>query len=149
MNLDEKLDKIELKIVKRKYPLSEEVIDAVDIIINDRNLIDMLKEVESGFEEVKEKPLMAGSYSSLMPIEFYNFFISDNSFNRILGCGDCGEIDCWPMEVKVVKNDKVVIWTDFAQPYRRNWNYQNLGTFNFDRKKYDEEINKVEKYLNK
>ena len=44
---------------------------------------------------------------------------SGQSVVALLGC-DCGEVGCWPLEVRIVRSDSLVTWCGFTQPFRQN-----------------------------
>ncbi len=57
----------------------------------------------------------------------------------LLGC-DCGEVGCWPLTAQATVTEQTVMWSDFGQPHRPNWNYDGFGPFTFDRVSYDEAV---------
>jgi len=61
----------------------------------------------------------------------------------LLGC-TCGTEGCWPLHVRIEVSDDVVRWTGFANPYRKQWTYEALGTFEFGRSEYDAAIRVLE-----
>lgn len=135
-------------------------VDVVDICINDRNFIDILREIELPFAEKEGHPDIAGEYMGLSPKEV--FFPSKLFLNEpesisiyhwgdktwVLACGGCGEPGCWPLAVKITVTGDQVIWSDFEQPHRgpdskaSHWKYDKLKPFVFDRKQYENELNK-------
>jgi hypothetical protein len=54
----------------------------------------------------------------------------------LLGCADCGEVGCWPLEVCIDVDDAVVTWRSFRQPHRPDRDYTGLGPFRFDAAAY-------------
>lgn len=68
---------------------------------------------------------------------------SANSANSgpipLLGC-NCGELGCWPLEARVLVDDNLVTWQDFAQPHRPKRDYGSFGPFTFHRTQYDQAV---------
>jgi hypothetical protein len=54
----------------------------------------------------------------------------------LLGCG-CGEVGCSPLMARVTVTEDTVIWDEFEQPTRPEWDYDGLGPFTFDRSEYE------------
>ncbi|MFT3899421.1 MAG: hypothetical protein QM728_04135 [Gordonia sp. (in: high G+C Gram-positive bacteria)] len=114
-------------------------------LIDGELLVDIVKrfEVGRGFDP-------AGAYGGLIP-EFYDFgpladfFLtgfpaesteSDAVRIPVLGCGDCREWGCWPLECAVTVDADAVTWDAFAQPHRPAWDYTGFGPFRFDGVEY-------------
>jgi hypothetical protein len=140
------LDKIKL-IVK-----TNDGHDYVDIYINDKRLVEILKEIE-----LQYNANIAGGYKGLptnvvflpsrhfldKPHQWYDY---DGKVS-VLEC-ECGCAGCWDFNVKITLEDDKVIWSDFEQPHRGvnsaggYWNYDKLEPFVFDRKQYEAELSK-------
>ncbi len=60
----------------------------------------------------------------------------------VLGC-TCGIVQCWFLQVRVQILSDLVIWSEFGQFYRPHWQY-GLGPFTFDRRQYEEELNRAD-----
>ncbi len=140
------MDTLHFEIGKREDP-AEGLVDAVDIFINERDLIDLTKEVELPFASRDGNPDLAGSYVGL-PIEAI-FMPSRRLLGEpeegwddwegmisVFGCG-CGVVGCWPLHVRITVQNDVVVWDDFKQPHRRRWRHDRLGPFVFERKEYE------------
>jgi len=54
----------------------------------------------------------------------------------LLGCCDCGEPGCWPLEVRILVADTTVTWRSFRQPHRPDRDYSGFGPFRFDAAAY-------------
>lgn len=90
----------------------------------------------------------AGGYGGLIPSQFdfgdltgYFLGTAQDQFPEpgrayLLGCGECGEVGCWPLEVGIVLSGDTVTWTDFGQPHRPERDYTAFGPFTFDKKQY-------------
>lgn len=140
------MDTLHFEIGKREDP-AEGLVDAVNIFINERDLIDLTKEVELPFASRDGNPDRAGSYVGL-PIEAI-FMPSRRLLGEpeegwddwegmisVFGCG-CGVVGCWPLHVRITVQNDVVVWDDFKQPHRRRWRHDRLGPFVFERKEYE------------
>jgi hypothetical protein len=124
------------------------LIDSVDIFVNDRNLVDIVREVELPFAARGGKPRLAGTYIGLLaedvflpsprllgePVKFYDYD-SSNGKIAVLGCV-CGDVGCWPFRVRIELREDVVIWDGFEQPHQPKWRYDQTNPFVFDRTQY-------------
>jgi hypothetical protein len=54
----------------------------------------------------------------------------------LLAC-DCGEPGCWDFVAAVKVNEDTVLWSEFAQVHRPQWDYGGFGPFEFDRMEYE------------
>jgi hypothetical protein len=94
----------------------------------------------------------AGGYGGLIP-DYFNFgdlvdyFLGQGETQYpapgracLLGCGDCGEVGCWPLEASIVVDEQTVAWLDFAQPFRQERDYSAFGPFVFDRAQYAQAV---------
>ena len=141
------MDVIRFEIGEREDPANG-LVDAVEIFVNDRNLTDVLREVELPFAAREGKPDLAGRYVGLPPEEiylpsprlfgdpatYYDYDYLDGKI-AVLGCV-CGEVGCWPFRVRITLREDVVVWDGFEQPHRRTWRYDELRPFVFDRTQY-------------
>jgi len=130
--------------------------DEVEIYINDRNLIEILREIELPYEKAEGHPDLAGGYIGL-PLEDVAWpskhFLGDPTYaifrygekTEVLIC-PCGTPGCWPFLVKITVGDGKVIWSDFEQPHREKdygrglWTYETLKPFVFDQAQYIAEL---------
>jgi hypothetical protein len=108
-----------------------------------------LSEIVEAFERERHfEP--AGGYGGLIP-EWFNYGALDKYFlgehendsyfhrvNRVylLGCGECGDAGCWPLEARVRAEEKSVVWDSFEQPHRKGRDYSGFGPFVFDAEQY-------------
>jgi hypothetical protein len=104
-------------------------------------------EREHGFDPV-------GGYGGLIPRWFKygrldEYFLGEfdvNSYFRkmgriyLLGCGDCGEVGCWPLLARVSVAPTEVLWDSFEQPHRQQRDYSKLGPFRFRAEQYREAV---------
>lgn len=108
--------------------------------INDKSLVDIIKEIEQKWDSK-----IAGAYDGIRPIFLYEELSEKSSFfhnskPRILEC-DCGTDGCWSLLIEIKENESTIEWLNFEQIFRDNWNY-NLH-FEFDKKEYENAINKL------
>jgi hypothetical protein len=125
----------------------------VNIFINGRNLIDMVREVELPFATAEGSACIAGAYMglpksvALSPSQQLlgrpeEGFQGKGGRTCLLICSECGESICWPLQAKVIITDTEIIWTHFIQPYRAStdqksiWKYEEFGPFRFSKQQY-------------
>ena len=112
-----------------------------------------LPEIVAAFEREQHfEP--AGGYGGLIP-EWFKYGALDKYFlgdlendsyfagmNRVylLGCGDCGEVGCWPLKARVRAEGESVVWDCFEQPHRKGRDYSRFGPFVFDAEQYREAL---------
>lgn len=141
------VDVIRFEIGERVDP-SEGAVDAVDIFVNGRNLVEIVREAERPFRAREGRPDRVSDYVGLSPEETFltsprllgeptTFYDHDSAEGKIavLGCG-CGDVGCWPFRVRIKPQEDVVIWDGFEQPHRPAWRYDDLRPFVFDRSQY-------------
>lgn len=143
------MDQISLNVLKTK-----EGMENVQIIINDENLIEVLKRIEIQYDKK-----IAGQYIGLLPEVVFSpsrHFLGITNENldyhddksAILIC-ECGVAGCWDFIVKITISDETVTWSDFEQPHRGPesasgyWNYKSLIPFVFDRRQYESQLTKI------
>ena len=128
---------LELRVV----PVGDNV-SALVPAIDGESLIDLVAAFESrrGY-----KP--SGGYAGIIPAHFnfgdltrYYEAREDRQWPKpqhawVLGC-DCGEVGCWPLTVRITVTADQVIWSDFGQDHRPNWDYTGFGPFAFERQQY-------------
>jgi len=155
------MDRIAFAIVKSSHGTVHEGEDVVDIFVNGRNIIDIIKAVELPFAEREGHPDTAGGYEGLpadivflpsrhlldQPDEAYEY----GGRISILECDSCGYPGCWPFIVRVTVDADRVTWSDFENYHRgregpaqhaeeRQWKYDLLKPLVFDRKQYESEL---------
>lgn len=145
----QQMDKLEFKIQNKINDSYE--IQAVTILVNGQNLIDLLKVYELPFAKKEGSEDIAGGYDGLTPEKLLNHLtdpdeidIDENNKVSILEC-KCRCDGCWPMQIKVVELADKIIWTDFEQPHRTIdhhcfWDYTKFGEFSFDTQNYKEQL---------
>jgi hypothetical protein len=127
-------------------PLSgDEPVPSIVPIVNGVRLTALVEQFE---RERDYEP--AGGYAGIVPSHF-NFgpldlyFLatsSDNLFadkHWVLGC-ECGEVGCWPLEARIVTNEREVVWDQFNQPFRSERDYSSFGPFRFNYDQYRQTV---------
>ena len=65
----------------------------------------------------------------------HGFLNAPKTKSLLLEC-TCGITDCWFLLADIHVGDDVVTWSNFEQ-FHREWSYDGLGSFTFDRDSYD------------
>ncbi len=141
------MDLIRFEIERTEYPAWGPV-DAVGIFINGRDLVDLTREIEIPSADRAGNPHLAGDYAwlpaktifppsrRLMGEPDWRYDTGGGGIS-VLGCGGCGDVGCWPLQVRIEVRDDVVRWNGFRQPHRSGWDYSGMGPFVFDREAYE------------
>lgn len=121
--------------------------DEIAILINGRNLIELVAEVEAPFAAAED--LQPGMYSGLtahilgLPSDYLLGRAIKGDKVDLLCCGDCGMSSCWGMRARITMLDDRVVWEAFEHTQctdrlgeTRFWDYGQLGPFVFDKKAY-------------
>ena len=143
------MDKLSFKWKRVTYDADDEATMTGQIFINDKSLIDLVKQVELPMAAANNEEGIAGAYAPLTLDDLHEELCADNGNEHkskqvtLLGC-TCGIVDCWPLKAKVEQSENLVIWYGFSNPYR-NWNYDNLGPFVFDKNQYEYALERLEK----
>jgi hypothetical protein len=131
----------------------------VRLLVDDRDLAELVREVELPHARAEGAPGIAGAYAGLAPSQLSgglrrHFFGGDGSDlacgprdkTVLLGC-DCGEPGCWPLMARIEVDGDVVVWSDFEQPHRHGWTYDGLGPLRFAREQYEAALADAERAL--
>ena len=124
----------------------------IKIEVNGVELPELVREAELPSARSNDEEDMAGNYIGLvagyMRIDLAGQFLGgqgtpmfDGSQEKtqLLGCG-CGEVGCSPLMARVTVTDETVIWEEFEQPTRPDWDYDGFGPFTFDRAQYEQAL---------
>lgn len=137
-----------------RYEVKGWVEPAVRIMIDGQDLIDLIRAVELPLAEQEGHPNIAGGYEGLSLSEvappsrrFWGTSEENEGGDKVavLTCADCGEEMCWPFLVRIEVGENYVRWSEFEQPYRKSWSYEELGQFVFDKNKYEQQIASLKK----
>jgi hypothetical protein len=121
----------------------------IEILIDGRLLRDLARDAESESAAQEGHPNLAGKYGGL-PWEVITTGLllgestgiwavlepSQRPHRVPLLLCECGEPGCWPLIATIDVTGDGVIWQDFTQPHRRNWDHSKLGPFTFRRAEY-------------
>ena len=128
----------------------------VRIIINGRELIEIVRDIELPFATREGHADLAGAYSYFGPAitflpsrhflgEPVHSFADADGRIYLLSCA-CGVPACWPLLAHVELREGTVVWRDFRQPYRGphvkagEWRYDGFGPFVFERQSYEQAL---------
>lgn len=143
------MDKLKFKESVFKFTLGTYA--TAEIYINDRNIIDIIKEIELEgllIDEIPKKDILAGQYAFLWPNALYNSLVIYDEFKTALMC-PCGSPGCWDLDIQIEETDKNVYWYGFYQSFRPWWTYDRLAYFEFDKDQYYKQINKLQRIIKK
>ena len=130
----------------------------VHIIINGRDLIKIIRNIELPFATREGSPQIAGAYSYLAAQRVFfpsRHFLGEpepiyadcEGRTYVMEC-ECGEPGCWPLAVRIELRDQKVVWSDFRQEHRGpnskagEWRYDALPSFTFDRVSYEQALSR-------
>jgi hypothetical protein len=126
---------------------------ALDIFLDDQNLLELVREAERPFAAAEGHPKFAGCYAAL-PADLLLAELDGQRVEKVsLYDCQCGCYGCWPLRVRISKSEDLVIWSEFEQPHRRPfirtswWRYDKLGPFKFVREQYVAALAKAESEL--
>ncbi len=131
----------------------------VHIIINGRDLLEILRDIELPFATLEGHPHIAGAYSGLpaqrvfLPSRHFlgepePLYSDGEGRTHVLEC-ECGEPGCWPLAVRIEVRDREIVWSDFQQPHRRSrsksghWRYDELPSLTFERQHYEQALSRT------
>ena len=123
------MDVLRVKVVRP----ARSPIDVARLVVNDRDLVDLVAEVERAFEAntgayepLPAQEVLAPSRHLLgEPQPLYKF---GEGRVALLQC-ECGEPGCWPLVARIDVTEDRVTWSEFAQPHRPQWEYTGFGPF--------------------
>ena len=104
--------------------------------------------------EIDERFEPTGGYGGLIPQWFKygpldHYFLGKFEGNvdsvgsgriYLLGCGECGDVGCWPLTARITADLESVIWDCFHQPHRPQRDYSKFGPFVFEAHQYREAV---------
>ena len=122
----------------------------VQIMINDIELVDILRPLEIPFCEQEGAPELAGDYAHCTPRDLYweltNELFSDDPLEKndaeLLACAACGFSGCWSPTVQIHADAQNVYWDHFSHNHR-DWDYGL--SFVFDRAQYRQALKMLER----
>lgn len=136
-NFDNDVDILNFEIINPKgiedWADDCDVSEVVEIYINGREIIELLREIETPLAMGEGHIGIAGAYGHLTPKQLYSE-LTDLEECALLCCGDCGFIGCWSVLVNVEMDERYVYWKEFRNNHR-DWEY-NIS-YKFDRLEYE------------
>lgn len=121
-------------------------------VIDGKSLISILREIELPFARKEGCPEIAGAYDGIsISCDFFSsgYYSGENKIQQsdaktpLLLC-DCSCAGCWDFVAKIVKTNKKIIWKNFEQVHRENWNYDELGILEFDKEQFENAAKELE-----
>lgn len=139
------MDTIEFKLDKFDFTLGVQN-DVVSMLINQKHLLEIIKEYELPFASREGYENLAGGYSYLDKCDFKNLFLNANLDESVvlLGC-PCGTYKCWYLEAKLKFEEDIVTLCEFKNRQRRDWIYDI--SFKFDKKQFENELANIKNLL--
>ena len=123
----------------------------VALVIDGLPLVDHVREIEAAGIREWRTGGSAGSYLPMSVSEVKGAahylgepaasFFGDGD-TVLLGC-DCGIWECGPLTARIEVHHDVVEWRDFRHGFRE-WSYDSLGGFVFDRAAYQEQFEAID-----
>ena len=139
------MDKLNFKWEKVQYEIDNEPTMTWQILINDIDLISLVKIVEQPMAAANNEVGIAGSYAPLTLDDLYDEIKIDCDVETkeitLLGC-PCGIVDCWPLCAHMEQSEDTIMWYGFSNPHRK-WDYSNFGPFVFDKREYEDLLDKL------
>ncbi len=108
----------------------------VEIYINGREIVSILKEIELPYATQEGKPHLAGDYGHNTPQHLYEM-LTEAVEVELLCCGGCGDSGCWSVLVSVREEEDYVYWEHFEHNHR-DWSYPL--SYCFDRQEYEQAL---------
>lgn len=143
IKIDKDVDALEFKIINPKgiedWADDCDISEAVEIYINGREIVELLKEIETPFAINEGEMDLAGSYGHLTPTELYSE-LNEAEESALLCCAGCGLIGCWAVLVSVEMDENYVYWKEFRHNHRK-WKY-NIS-YKFDRIVYEDALQQL------
>ncbi|TWT59788.1 hypothetical protein [Rubinisphaera italica] len=115
---------------------------ALDIYVDDRNLLEHVRECEEPFASAEGHPDLAGKYEALPADSILPDLSGDQEEKMSFYDCECGCFGCWPLRARISKFQNVITWSEFEQSHRGPeskaswWRYDKLGPFEFNVDQY-------------
>lgn len=123
----------------------------VEIYLNGRELVEILKEMETPYALEEGHPSLAGAYGHNYAKELYADLteaMTEGTYchekgAELLCCSGCGDRGCWSVLVMVKQDEDYVYWEQFRNNHRK-WNY-NIA-FCFVKKEYEAAMKQLKEF---
>lgn len=140
-----------IKFYPNDYEMNGEGLTEVVVTINDKPLLELIRQRERSFAAKDGQASIAGDYAYLSLIDFKKLFLDALLSNGqlaassersvvLLGC-PCGIWSCWYLALKIKFEENAVKFIDFTNLRRKDWQYGL--EFKFDRVSFVGEISKI------
>ena len=140
-----------IKFYLNDYDMKGEGLTEVVVTINDKPLLELIRQRERSFAAKDGQASVAGDYAYLSLIDFKKLFLdallpnrqlaaSDERSVVLLGC-PCGIWDCWYLALKIKFETETVKLYEFKNLRRKDWQYGL--EFRIDRVSFVSEISKI------
>ena len=138
-----------IKFYLNDYDMKGEGLTKVVVTINDKPLLELIRQRERSFAAKDGQASIAGSYAYLNLIDFEELFLraaleadlaQDERDVVLLSC-PCGIWSCWYLTLRVKFEADTVKLYEFKNPRRKDWRYGL--EFKFDRVSFVGEISKI------
>lgn len=111
-------------------------------LINGKSLISILKNIEILFAKMEGSSKIAGAYAGLPislvlpPSKYYGEEAQRNDEKTPILICECLCGGCWDLVAEIEVKDRKIIWKNFEQIHRKNWSYDDLRCFEFDKEQF-------------
>jgi hypothetical protein len=140
------------ELALRTAPAPEDFGEPLEAVpwVNGVSLIELSRVVERPFAAREGHPEIAGGYRGLpgsvalgpgsvllgsCATDRAALYLDEGQLTVL--CCECGERGCWPLTARLEVDSDLVVWRDFEQPHRFEWDLSALGPFVFDRRQYE------------
>lgn len=120
------------------------------ILVDGVDIVERVAAVEIVAALIDDQPDLAGSYAApllwrIPDLRAHllgrpNALSLSDGYVDLLVCGDCGVAECWAFELRIDADNDIVVWHDYRQRRRPEWQYDGLPRFEFDRAQYEAAI---------
>lgn len=130
-------DSLEFKIInpigKEEWADDYKIDKVVEIYINGKELIEILKLIETPYSLKEGNMELAGAYGHITHGELYKSLTIDDEDVELLCCSDCGDSGCWSILIDIEDGDNYIFWKNFKHNHR-DWKYDIC--YKFDKIEY-------------
>jgi len=113
------------------------------ILPDGTRIVDMMRAYETRLFTGNNEADLASNYWYLHQNYLIEYLEDDDfDYNHRLSLLSytCLDEDCWPLVCSMEKRDDYIIWHEFFQPHRRQWDYSGFGPFGFKKRQLAEAL---------
>jgi len=107
----------------------------VHVLIDGRDLREIVQRAEAPHAAAAGTPEVAGSYAGMQAWEWAHPPDDEDGREAVLGC-TCGVTECQPLFARITRKAGTVVWSDFDGPLGKAA-YERVGPFTFTREQYE------------